>query len=204
MYIRARATPVNPNTVQQQLIRGFVSQLTSAWLDILTELQRAAWDLYATQVPLLDRLGEPRNVGGLKMYIRSNVPRLQGSQPRVDDAPTIFNLGAYTPITLGIVSEAAQDLPISFAATDAWVGEAASIMAIWSSRPQNASINYFKGPYRLAGFILGDPIAPPVPPVSITVAFPFVEDQKVFIRINVSRADGRLAAESRTFSLAVA
>lgn len=204
LYLRARATPTNPNTPQQQAVRSFMSTLTSLWLNVLTGVQRAGWDLYALQVPLTGRLGEPHNVGGLSMYVRSNSPRLQAGLPRVDDAPSIFNLGEYTVPTLGIMSEAAQLIPVGFAVTDEWVGEDDAAMLIWTSRPQNLSINYFKGPYRFAGAILGDSALPPASPQDITPAFPFEVDHLVFIRANVVRVDGRLGAEFRTGAVAVA
>ena len=56
-YVRQRTIPTNPNTVFQQAIRSLVSELTSRWQNTLTEAQRAAWDQYAVQVPLLDPLG---------------------------------------------------------------------------------------------------------------------------------------------------
>lgn len=202
LYLRARVIPVNPNTPQQQAIRGFVAQLSSLWLSVLSALQRGAWDTYALNVPLPDRLGEPRNVGGLAMYIRSNVPRLQVGLPRVDDGPTIYNLGAYTAGTFAPPSEATQASDVVFAATDAWVGEDDAAMIFFWSRAQNSSVNYFKGPYRSTTTILGDLALPPTPPLPIDASFPFVAGQAVFVRQNVTRADGRLA--TATFSRLVA
>ncbi len=204
LYLRARATPVNPNTPQQQEIRGFVAQLTSLWTNVLSPIDRATWDLYALNVPLPDRLGEPRNVGGLAMYVRSNVPRMQSPLPRVDQGPGIFDLGDYSPPTLGILSAAAGTIDVSFAASDAWPSETQAAMIMWTSRGKNPSINYFKGPYRKADRILGDQPAPPVPPSTLTPAFPVLEGQRYFFRFNVTRADGRLGAEYRLTALAVA
>lgn len=202
LYLRARAVPVNPNTPQQQLIRGFVAQLTSLWTDVLTAPQRASWDLYAENVPLPDRLGEPRNVGGLAMYVRSNVPRMQSPLPRVDTAPLIFNLGDYSAPSFNTLSEATQDVTTVFSGTDEWVSETQAALIFYSSRAQNPSINYFKGPYRLADRILGSQPAPPVPPVQLSVAFPFVVGQRIFFRYNVTRADGRLGSEGFTTLIA--
>ncbi len=204
LYFRARTIPVNPNTPQQQAIRGFVAQLANLWLNTLTEVQRTAWDTYALQVPLPDRLGEPRNVGGLAMYIRSNVPRLQIGFDRIDVAPTTFNLGDYTTPTMGQPTAATQQFPVVFSETDAWVLEEDSALAFWVSRPQNPSINYFKGPYRYSVAIAGDPLVPPTSPQNINVSFPFVAGQKIFIRTNVTRIDGRLGTEQFASAIAVA
>lgn len=205
-YTRVRATPLNPNTPQQQVVRGLVGFLTSAWLNVLNPLQRAGWDTYALQVPLVDRLGEPRNVGGIAMYVRSNVPRQQQGESRIDDAPTIFNLGEFIPVTVTNLSEATQQLDVNFDpfGTDPWVSEDNAFMFIFHSRPQNASVNFFKGPYRFGTAIDGNAAVPPVPPFQPTAVFPFVAGQRVFFRVAVSRADGRYSLDQRTFDLAVA
>ncbi len=208
MYIRARALPINPNTVQQQVIRSAVALLASAWLNILTLVQRTAWDLYALNVPLLDRLGEPRNVGGIAMYVRSNVPRIQAAQSRIEDAPTIFNLGAYSPMELLPPSEAAQDVVLDLITDpplpDEWLSEDGAFAFIYTARPQNQSINFFKGPYRFAGLVAGNATTPETYPLTAAVQFPFVADQKVFVRVNVSRADGRLGTDQFLGAIAIA
>lgn len=203
-YFRQRATPTNPNSVQQQAVRGFFSQLAGLWVDTLTQVQRDGWDTYALMVELPNRIGDPRNVGGLGMYQRSNVPRLQFTLPRVDDAPTIFDLGNYTPPTFGILSEAAQTIDLSFDVLDAWVNEDDAALLIYTSRAVNASINYFKGPYRLVNAILGDLALPPTSPFTTNLAFPYVEGQKVFFRVDVTRVDGRYGSEFRSEQLATA
>jgi hypothetical protein len=196
LYLRARTIPVNPNTPQQQAVRTHVSNLSSLWLSVLTPAQRASWDLYALNVPLPDRLGEPRNVGGLQMYIRSNVPRLQTTLPRVDTAPVIFNLGAWSLPIVSNATAAAQTIDVAYAQIDTWVSEDDAGMLVYASRAANLSINYFKGPYRFAAVELGDLALPPTPPLVVPAPFAFALGQRLFLRINVSRADGRLGAEA--------
>lgn len=202
-YFRNRSIPVNPNTAFQQVVRGFMSALTSLWLNTLTQILRDTWDLYAENVLIPDALGEDRNVGGLGMYVRSNLPRLQGALPRVDTAPAIFNLGDYTAPTITSVTAATSVMLLAFTDTDAWANEDDAAMNVYTSRAQNPSVNFFKGPYRFAGQILGDGITPPTSPASITLAFPVVAAQKVFVRVNVTRSDGRLGSTFRDVSIAV-
>jgi len=204
MYFRARATPVNPNTVPQQAVRGFFAQLANLWVNVLTPGQRAAWDLYALNVLLPDPLGEPRNAGGLGMYIRSNIPRLQVGLPRVDTAPAIFDLGDFTPPTVGILSAGAGTISVAFNILDAWVGEDDASMLMYVSRPANPSINYFKGPYRISDQIAGDLALPPASPQVLSLTFPYVLDQRAFFRFNVTRADGRYGSEVRFTQIAAA
>ena len=196
-YLRARAVPVNPNTPQQQAIRGFVASLTSGWNSLLTSDQRSSWDEYALNVPLPDTLGEPRNVGGLAMYVRSNVPRLQAALPQVDDAPTTFNLGSFTNPSFGTFAATTNDFAVTFTAADAWANEDDSAMLLLGSRPQNPAVNFFKGPYRFAGLIAGDAITPPTSPATIVNPFAFAVGQRVFVQARISRVDGRLTLPFR-------
>ncbi len=202
MYVRARATPTNPGSPFQVAIRGWVAALTSAWVSTLTEAQRVAWDLYAEVVPLLDSLGEPRNVGGLGMYIRSNVPRLQAGMTRVDDGPIVYSLPTFTPPAIDSVDAADDEVDVSFTDTDAWAIEVGGFLSVLCSRPQNASINYFKGPYRFGDSIDGA-VVPPTSPASIALPFPVAADQQIFVQLRVGRADGRLSLPFRLSGTAV-
>jgi hypothetical protein len=196
-YIRNRVIPVNPNTSFQQAVRGHVATLTSYWLNILTAVERAAWDVYALNVPLIDALGEPRNAGGLGMFVRSNVSRLQAGEPQVDAAPVIYNLGEFTDPVPGVASAAAQTLSLAFTNGDDWANEDDSALLVYLSRGMNASINYFKGPYRFAVAIQGDAVTPPTSPNAVACPFPVAEGQKLFVKANVTRADGRYSSPFR-------
>lgn len=202
MYIRNRSIPTNPNTTYQQAIRSIVGQLTDLWLTTLTAAQRAAWDAYAAAVPILDSLGESRAVTGLNMYVRSNTPRLQAALPRVDDGPTIQNLGDYTAPAIASVAAAADTADVSFTNTDDWANEDDAALLAYFSRPKSASINFFKGPYRYADKVDGDSVTPPTSPATIALPFPVEVGHRVFGRLQVSRADGRLSQPTRLFQAA--
>lgn len=199
-YFRQRAIPVNPNTPQQQAIRSIMGQLTSLWFTLLSEAQRTGWDTYADNVPLTNRIGDPHNVGGLGMYVRSNVARLQAALTRIDDAPAIFNLGDYTAPTIASVT-APTALSLGFTATDDWVGEDGAAMLVYGSVGQNGSVNYFKGPYRFADLIAGNLALPPTSPAAIVLPFALTAAQREFIRVVVVRADGRVSEDFRDFSV---
>jgi hypothetical protein len=204
MYTRQRVIPTNPGSPYQTAIRQYVAQLSNLWLNTLTAAQRRAWDTYAENVLIADTLGELRNIGGLGQYIRSNVPRLQAAEPRVDDGPTIFNLGDFTEPTWDNVSAGGGTGDLSFDNADAWANEDDAAMLILVSRGQNPSINYFKGPYRYAGEVQGDSVTPPTSPASIALPFAVALGQNVFAQIRVTRADGRLSLPFRAGSVAVA
>lgn len=195
-YLRARVVPTNPSTPQQEAVRIAVGVLSSRWVEVLSEAERAAWDLYALNVPLVNPLGDPINVTGLNMFIRSNAPAIQAAESIVDTAPAIFDLGSFTPPSF--VAHASTDtVSVTFDNTDAWANEDSSIMTIFGSRPQNPSINYFKGPYRYLGKIEGNSTTPPVSPSVQDLAFPVELDQKMFFMVRVLRADARLSSSFR-------
>ena len=199
-YTRSRATPVNPNTVYQQAVRSAMAALSAYWGSSLTQEQRDAWDLYAYNVPLTNRLGDPINVGGLGMFQRTNVPVLQtglGGGTIIEDAPVIFNLGDYTPPSISALTAASNEWAFAFNVDDDWVDEDDSSMLFFTSRPMSPGRNYFKGPYRFAGSIDGDSTTPPTSPATITSPFPIAIAQKAFCRAVVLRADGRYSADFR-------
>ena len=201
-YFRNKAIPVNPATPFQVAVRGFMVTLSTAWVGTLTQAQRDAWDIYALQVPLPDALGQPRNVGGLGMYIRSNVPRLQAGMPRVDAGPTIFSLPTFTDPTIASIT-APPALSLTFTDSDGWANLDDSAMLVYGSRPQNESINYFKGPYRFADSIQGLTAGPPASPAAIVMPFVLTAGQKAFIQARVTLADGRLSGTFRGTEIVV-
>jgi hypothetical protein len=206
-FLRSRVIPVNPNTTFQQAVRTIFGTLSSYWLSTLTPAERDAWNTYALNVLIPDSLGEPRNVGGLGMFKRSNVPRVQAgitTTPQVDAAPTEFNLGSYTAPTVGAISAGGGTLSLAFTNTDEWANEDEAAMFVLISRGLNASVNYFKGPYRFAGQVLGDGTTAPTSPASITLPFTVAIGQRVYVSVRVSRADGRLSTPFRGNGLAVA
>ena len=193
-YIRSKGMTTNPNTPQQQTVRALLAQLTSLWVSTLSAAERGKWTDYAANVQLPNRLGAMRNVSGLNMYVRSNIPLIQAGFARQDVAPSIFDLGDFTaPVGVGI--DATQVLTITFTDTDAWVGENDAGMLIYISRQQNESVNFFKGPYQFAGSIDGDATTPPTTPASIPVPFAINADNRLFFRAQVVRADGRLSSD---------
>ncbi len=201
-YFRNRGIPIQPNTPEQQAIKAAMSQTVARWNNSLTTIQRDGWDTYAFNVPLIDPLGEPRNVGGLGMYNRSNIPRIQNGLAIVDDAPTVFNLGDYTAPSIASIDAATDILSLAFTVGDDWVDEDEAAMVVYISRPQSVGKNFFKGPYRLAAQILGDSGTPPTSPAAINLPFPVAAGNKVFTRVRVMRADGRLSSDFRDFALA--
>ena len=198
MYVRARAIPTNRGTVYQQAVRIAVAGLVNGWTNLLSSDQRTAWDDYGANVALLDVFGDPRFRSGISHYVRSNVPLVAAGVASIDDAPGVYNVGEYAP---GAMTAASGEQVVlkSFTPSDDWVNEDGARMLVYIGRPQNPSINYFKGPYRRVGTIDGSSTTPPDNPAIFPSPFIISEGQRVFWRANVSRADGRLSTSATGF-----
>lgn len=203
-YIRARTVPVNPNTDRQIQMRNIVRLLTIAWQNALTALQREAWEVYAHNVTWLNHLGDSIKLTGLNHFMRSNSPRLQNGVARVDDAPTIFNLATADQILAATASHATQQATIVYEDLADWASEDGAAEFFYGGLPQNASINFFGGPFRLIGVVLGDSITPPTSPLLATWPWPFAEANRLWLRSRISRADGRLSEFAQVNFLALA
>jgi len=203
MVARARSVPVQPNSGNQLEVRSALTQLVTRWTETLTAAQRAAWDLYAANVPVINPLGDSINNTGQNWYVACNVPRLQvaakisGLITVVDAAPTTFDRGDFTtPVPTWTET---SGVSIAFTNGDAWANEDASLMLFYEGLPQNAARNFFKGPFRLVGIQVGNSSTPPTSPVVISAAtltslgYTVTELQNVWLKAVVSREDGRLS-----------
>jgi len=192
-YVRKWAKPTNPNTAPQQAARAAMSALVTAWLGTLSALQRAAWETYAANVPMVNRLGQAISLTGQNHFIRSNSPRIQAGLASVEDAPVIFNLGTLNPLT-GAATEAPQEINVTYDDTQDWCDEDDSALILQNSREMSATRNFFKGPFQFNAVAEGDSVAPPASPVTLVPLFALTEGNVVYVRARLSQADGRLSS----------
>lgn len=204
MYFRARAIPTNPSSTYQVEVRNAMNQAVQRWSQDLSDAQRSAWGIYAFNTPVTNALGDQIKLSGFNMYVRSNVARLQAGLSPVDSAPTIYNLGSMGPVALAGVDASDNEAEFTFNNTYGWAAVTGGALLVAISRPQSQTINFFKGPYRLAGVILGNTGSPPTSPAVVTLPFPVSAGQKVFAQVRATLADGRLTAPVRFFQLASA
>lgn len=197
-YNRARTKPTNPNTARQMAIRSALSQLTARWSQIVTAGQRTAWNLYAANVAMKNRLGEVIHLTGFNHYLRSNIYRLDGDRPVVDDGPVIFELPEQDPTIAITASEGTGHISLTFDDTMPWCSEEGSLVIIGNGQPQNAQRNFFAGPYHSYGRMVGDAVTPPTSPLDADYWYGIAEGQHLWIKLRISRADGRLSEAFRT------
>lgn len=202
-YLRARTIPTNPGSAAQVALRAIFGGLSIAW-QTLTDLQREAWTTYAIAVPVTDPLGDSMFLTGHQMYVRCNTQRVQAGLARVDDGPVEFSLAALSPVSV-LASEATQTLLIVFDNTDGWAIIDDGALLLYPSRQKAPTINFFKGPYRFAGTVLGNTALPPTSPdTTIAVPFEVTEGNKIFARVVAVEPDGRISAVQRTEGLITA
>lgn len=191
-YVRVLTQPTQPNTIYQQFVKLLCGQFATAWSTVLTQTQRDAWDVYAANVLRPKPGGGTQFLTGLAHFIRSNVARLQGGGSTIIDAPVQYNVGDFTPITANI-GVPPLGLVINFDVGDDWVNETGAHMLIWTGRAQSIGKQFFKGPFRAVPGIPGDLALPPTSPITIAMHFPQALGTKMWLRVSVSRSDGRLS-----------
>lgn len=197
-YARARTKPTNPNTGLQQAVRAALAFLTDRWSQTLTADQRTAWNLYASNVSMKNRLGEVIQLTGFNHYIRSNMIRTQANRPEIDDGPVVFELPAKDPMYAITASEATQEITTTYDDGLAWASETGGFMFLFGGQPQNPQRNFFAGPWRYYGYIPGVDAAPPAGPHVIDGEFAIAEGQHLWCYGRISRADGRLSEPFRS------
>ena len=213
LYQRARAIPVNPNSTFQVQIRAAFTTLVNRWSSVLTPAQRAAWELYALNVPVTNTLGDPILLSGQNWYIGNNSVVLQaqskgfGSTAIVDTAPTTFDRGDFTTPT--VTSDVSTGTTVNVTTTDAWASDDGAAMLIWQGLPTNASRNFFNGPWRLIGELAGDSTTPPstltiTPAQLASRGYAYAAGQRVYYYFRVARGDGRLSSRQQVSTDAVA
>lgn len=199
---RNRTVPVNPGSELQAIVRAAVGSLSARWRDTLTSAQRAAWDNYALNTPRTNKVGDPINVGGLGMYIRGNVPRIQGGLAIVDDGPTAFGVPEVGQIDLTAFS--AGTVTVAYDDTLPWVDLDGAALLIYVSNNQSPALNYFDGPYRFGAAVEGNSTTPPTTPE--VVGFPFqntiTPGNRIFARATVAFDDGRLSDDAEATAIA--
>lgn len=163
-YVRARVTPVNPNSTEQQVVRGLFSTAASAWATI-SQANRDAWELYASNTPTENKLGEQTFLSGYNWFCCCNAARRRASElVHIDPGPTTF--GRPNMPTDLVLSATADSTAISMAYNNAdpWAIIDDGALFWFLSQPRAAARNYLGPPYRHADYELGDTVTPPTSP----------------------------------------
>ncbi len=203
-YVRARTKPVNPNSPGQVAVRAALDALVQRWSVTLTPVQRAAWNLYGSNVAMKNKLGESVFLTGFNHYVRSNTAFKRQLNLQQDAGPVVFELPAADALFAMTASEAVQQVSITFDALLPWASEDGAGMLIYQGTPQNAQRNFFAGPWRSISAIWGNFAAPPASPFGMAIDFPIAAGQRQWIYARIRRADGRISTPFRADVLVAA
>lgn len=201
MYFRARTIPVNPNTPQQARVKAHMAAAASRWSGPGSPVDHEGWEGYAFFTPFLDSLGDSRILSGLAMFCRSAIAAQEMGLAFPDDAP-LYNLLTDTGALEFDADSVATDVDVTFDNTQEWATETGGALSIYASPGQNPTVNFYKGPYRYAGVILGDTTTPPTSPATIALPFGVNSGQRVFFQARAYTADGRLSYPFRLGDIA--
>lgn len=192
-YVRARTKPVNPNSARQVKVRSVVAELTERWLDVLSDAQRTAWATYAAAIAMKNKLGETIKLSGFNHYIRSNSGYLDAVAQYFDDGPEELTLPEKDPAFAIAAFADTQLVSVTLTEGLAWNSEPGAGMYLADGRPQNATRNFFKGPYRGISWLGGKQPPGNTTPQTHTGEFTLIEGQKIWCRARIIRVDGRLS-----------
>jgi len=203
-YMRGRVIPVNPGSAEQNAVRGILANLVARWSGTLTPAERAAFETWAANTPQTDSLGQSITITGQNAYIKMNAPRLQAGLAALDTAPTIFSGSALTPPVLTIADQSDQLYTFTINVADEWATDDDARLLVYVGRPQNPSVNFFKGPYQFAEALSGSSGAPLTSPKTAAAVFPFVAGQMMHVQFRALAVDGRISSAVRSSIIAVA
>jgi hypothetical protein len=191
MYARSRVTPTDPKSTRQQLIRALFGAAASYWSNTLTTDQRDAWSLYGSNTAMTNRLGETIYLSGQQHFIRANTPRMQAGINILAAAPTNFDLGTFTTPTISSADDS-EAVQVAYNNGDAWANDTGGYLLLFGGKPQNASVNFFKGPWRYMGKESGAAV-PPTSPVEGTSGYALTAGQRLWVMVRCIQVDGRLS-----------
>jgi len=196
-YAKARIKGTNPNTAPQQMVRAIISSMFAAWT-LLTGAVRTGWANYAANVSMINRLGDVINLSGYNMYTRSRAlfEMIGATMPAT--APSVMALAEQDGSVVATPSAADGTISIAFDNGLGWAGEIGGRLLVYCSRPQNATVNSFSGPYKYIGKEDGA-VVPPTSPVELASGHTLVAGQKLFMQYRIVRADGRVSTPFRGF-----
>jgi len=192
-YIRARTTPVNPQSGRQSEVRAIMAFFAQEWSNGLTQAQRDAWEVYAAAITRQNKLGSQIKLTGFNHYIRVNVARAQGNLADVSAGPTTLTLPPGDPVFACTVDEASQEISVVFDDTLAWNTQAGGGLLVSMSIPKAAGVNFIGGPFRFASTIVGVDPGGVASPQTMAVPFPVAEGQEIACSARIAEIDGRLS-----------
>lgn len=196
-YIRNRTKPVNPNSPRQQAVRNILGYIVNVWSQVLTPAQRAKWGTYADNVNWKNKLGETIKLTGFNHFCRCNVARQSNGYSLMDAGPDVLVLPPTDADFACTVSEATQQVTVTFDDTQPWCSEDSGCMSIHQGLPQNSAVQFYGNHFRKLGILEGSSGSPISSPQTVALDWEVAESQKNWFFGEIMRADARLSIPFR-------
>jgi hypothetical protein len=195
-YTRPRVTPIDPNTSRMQRVRSRWANITAMWAGTLTGDQRALWNEYGSVRVRKREDGRIVQLSGQQWFMHVNQSRQVVALGTILTPPTTLTAPAWQlPGVNNFI--AAGAVTVQFDNTEAWANEAGGALIVFVGMDQPTSHTFFAGPWRRAGFILGNPGVPPISPRNLSDPFVPTTAFNRWFRAYVIQADGRVATPRR-------
>lgn len=218
MYTRSRSVPVNPASTLQVFARTAFADAAAEWSMGLSEAQRLGWRNYAAATSWVDALGETVQLTGQQMFSRqyslaSMAFALGGTFSDFAVGFWGFQEGPVTaglptpPAVGGVTIETDAGPPITETLGGITVA-ADHHLLVFLSRPQPATVTFFRGPYVLSAYATGATVATDVgdatvSPYGLVVGAP-QDGQLIWGYARVVDPEGRVSTRARFGPITVA
>lgn len=178
-YVKQRATPVNPNSSRQQVVRSILATLAQAWGG-LTTAEREAWNTYAQENPVLNSLGQEIYLTGLDWFVKINSRLSDAGDTLLDEPPIGPGPGSLS--TLSIAFTDATTITVTFTPGLA----ADERLQVWTSLPQGTGTSPNFKQCRLAGYTAAEAESP----ASVTLPFSFQIGERAVVYVAIIDDEG--------------
>jgi hypothetical protein len=154
-YVRNGATPVNRQTDAQDAIRAALASASSSWKG-LTDAQRHAWEAYAANNPVMNRVGRSVRLAGNAAYVQINGRRIYLGSTELASPPTAGAPDALLTIS-GTWDIGAGSFGLIYTATPLAAGQKLHLSGCLLLSP---SINFVKNRLRFFGLSAAAQVSP--------------------------------------------
>lgn len=120
-YVRKKSYNIRPQRPQTAIKQSVFGYLCNYYKDFLTSGEKTAWETYASNTPLTNRLGETYYMTGMQAFIRTNVAHIQCGLAVTDTAPGTSGIGS--PPVIDNADFVVDNSLNTFKGNEAWVDD---------------------------------------------------------------------------------
>lgn len=182
LALGSRSLPPDPLTARQLSDRPLLRTITDAWRNTLTPTQRSNWNGWASASPWATWYGRPAHLRGVNAYAAHNLPRLNASIARMDDAPQFAGPSTAPTETVSVLPTG--DLLVHVDPLSDWPAEDGAALVVSVSSYSSPTRSLPRPRMASAGAIEGSSLSPPSG--TVTLANPFGSSAATALRTTVA------------------